>query len=74
MAKCMIAQMKPNIFNPFDPISIIRVFKNFKLACDTNGVHESPVMWLFHLFMNMTASVVENVRLIAERTDKKYHW
>lgn len=67
----MTAQMKPHPFNPFDPISIIGFLRNFKLACDTNGVYKDLVMWLFHFLMNETTSAVLNARLSADGIGKK---
>lgn len=38
MANRMTAQMKPHIFDPFEPILIIVLTWNFKFACDINGI------------------------------------
>lgn len=37
-------QMKMNVFDSFNPISIIGFLSNFKPACDTNGIHEGAAM------------------------------
>lgn len=66
------AQIKPHTFNSFDPMSIIGFLKNFKLACDTDGVHEGASMWLLHFVVNKTASAVVNTRLSAEHTDERH--
>lgn len=71
-AKRMTAQMKPNIFNPFDPISIIAFLEIFKPASNFNEVREGAVMWLYHSSMNKTSSAVLNARLSAERTVNKH--
>lgn len=44
--------MKAHIFNPIDPISIIEFFSTFKMECDTKGVRERVVLWLFPWFLN----------------------
>lgn len=53
----MTAQMKPLAFNYFDQVSIVEILKHFKLACDTNGVHKSTVVWLFHFIMDKLALI-----------------
>lgn len=72
MAKCMTVQMKHYTSNPFQPISVIGLSKIFKLACDTDGVHENAAMWLFYFFMNKTASAALDARLTTKRADKKH--
>lgn len=67
----MTAQMKPNACNFLSSIYNIGFLKNVKLACSTNEVHEGADVWLFHLFLNNTASVVLNTRLSAACTDAK---
>lgn len=42
--------MKLHYFDLFDPICDIGFLCDFKLACDTNGIQEVTVMFLFHLF------------------------
>lgn len=44
MAKQMTAQMQSLNYNPFGTISTIKFLKIYKLACDTNGIHESAAM------------------------------
>lgn len=68
MTKRMNAQMKPHTFNLFKQISIIKLSKDFRGACDTDAVHEGTGMRLFHLFMNKTALTVLDARHDAERT------
>lgn len=58
MAKNLTAQIKPHISDPFDPISILRLLKNFKLASDTSGLQEGVAMSFFHFFINKSASTV----------------
>lgn len=68
----MIARMKPHAFVPIHLPSINGSLKNFKLACDNNGVNKGAAVWLFHFSMNQTAPAVINERLSAECTDKKH--
>lgn len=74
MAKRMNAQMITPMFNPCDPIPIISFLIWIKLASDTNGVREVSAMWLFHFFINKISSAVQNARLSADVTDRKYSW
>lgn len=67
----MTALMKSHIFNPFGSILIIG-FLNRKVICNTDIVHEGTSMWLFHFFMNKTASAVVNARLSANGAVKKH--
>lgn len=62
ISKRMTTQMKSHIFSPFQPISIVRFLRNFKLACETNGVHEGSPIWLFNFFMKNSSSAVLNTR------------
>lgn len=40
-AKRLLAQMKTNVSDSFNPILIIGLSSTLKLACDTNGIHKS---------------------------------
>lgn len=71
MAKRMITLMKPDAFNVFDPISIIRVLKNVELTCRNNRVHEGASVWLALFFMNNTAFAELHARHSPKRANKK---
>lgn len=62
MAKRMTNQIKSYIVDPFDPILILGFLKNFKLAYDTNSIHEGATVWLSYFLMNKSASAVLNAR------------
>lgn len=51
MGTRMIPQMKTLTFSPFEPISIIKFLKNFKLALDSSDVHKNAAMLLFHCLL-----------------------
>lgn len=64
--------MKPHTFNPFHPISIIAILKNFILACEKNGVHKGVATCLFHFFINKTAFASLKACLSAGDTNTSY--
>lgn len=72
-AKRLQVQMKTNIFDSFDPISIISFLSAFKLACDTNGVHEGAAMWLLHFFMKKPAAAALNSRISLPSKSHRRH-
>lgn len=49
MSKHATVQMKSHTFDPFDAISIIGFMCNFKLGCETNGIHEGAANSLFFI-------------------------
>lgn len=49
MPKRMMAQMKPRTFDLFVPILAVEFWTNFRMACDTNEIHERTAMWLVPL-------------------------
>lgn len=51
MSKQIPAQMKTHTFDPFNLISSMRFFCSFKIACDTNEIHDGAAMWIFHFYM-----------------------
>lgn len=72
MAKRMTAQGESHKLNSFDPVFIIGIL-DFKLASNTNGVHEGVSMRLLHFYMNKTAFfAVLNERPNTECMDKTY--
>lgn len=66
MAKRMTACMKPHTFDPVVSISTFGSVKNFKLACDSNGIPKGVATWSFSFFIKESASFVVNAR---PRTD-----
>lgn len=71
MSKCMRAQTKPHICDPFNPISMKEFLSNFKVVCDTSGIHKRAAMWLFHFFMKESASFALHTRLVSKELGKK---
>lgn len=71
MAKRMEAEMKPHMFDPLDPITIIEHFCNFKLVYDTNEIHEVAAMWLFHFFMKTLVSSVLRSQLLSNQKARR---
>lgn len=45
--KRLQTQTRSHRFDAFDHIFVISFLSAIKLACDTNGIHERAVMWLF---------------------------
>lgn len=43
-------QLKSQIFDGHDPLSILGFLLAVHMALDTNGIHEDAAMWLFHFF------------------------
>lgn len=68
MSRRMTVQIQSYIFEPFEPTSIIWFLSNFKLACDTNGIHEGAAVWLFNFFIKKSVSTVLNTRLASKHT------
>lgn len=68
--KHLSAQENAHTFHQSDPVSSFHFLKFYKLACDTNGVHEGTAMWLFYSSIDKIKSAV----LIARFSDdgKKY--
>lgn len=44
MLKKVNLQMNAHFSGPGDPVSIIRFLATFKLACDTNHIHEGAAL------------------------------
>lgn len=53
-------QVHSQTFHSFYPISINCALSAFKLACDTNRVHEAAAFWLLHFFMKSPAAAMVN--------------
>lgn len=60
------SQMKAHFFDPKDPISIIGFLATFKLACDTNKIHEGVAMWVLSHYLKDTLANALNSRMCAE--------
>lgn len=64
MVQKVKSQMKAHFFHTSDPISIIDFLATFKLACDTNRVHEGvPMRVLPFLVINALASTLNSCML-----------
>lgn len=51
----MYVQIELESYKSSDPISILSFLRNFRTACDSNGLREGAAMWLFqHLMRNQT--------------------
>lgn len=68
VTKSITAQMKSHLFDPFQPISIIEVLRNFKLTCNTNAIYEGAAIWLFNIFVKNSASAALTARLTNIKT------
>lgn len=55
MGKRMDVLVESDIFEPLVSMSIIAFLRNFKTACDGNGIHEAAVICLFLHFMKEPA-------------------
>lgn len=55
--------MKASIFDSLDSIFIIDLLSSLKLACETNGIHESATLWLLHFFIKKQAAFALNSRI-----------
>lgn len=62
----MIAQMKSETFDNFDPIPVFGLFWNFELACDTNGIHEGVATWHCNFLMEKSESIVLSAALVSK--------
>jgi len=62
MTRRMEVQLKSQIFDPMDPITILSFLPAFKTACDSNGIHEGAAMWLFQFFVKKTAKAALSAR------------
>lgn len=60
MAYRMTGRIQAHTLKSFISISIVEFLKNFKLTCDSNGTNMSASMWLFYVFMNISASALLN--------------
>lgn len=60
--KWLQVQLRTNLFDSLDFISIISFLSTFKLACDTNGTHKDSAIRLLHFFMKKPAAVYLNSR------------
>lgn len=63
---CMTAQMSPNTFDRFDPLSIIGFRSSFKFAFGINEIHEGAAMWLFYFFVKKLTFSALHTRLASE--------
>lgn len=63
MAKRLEVQMRPNMSDATDPISILSFLSMFQAACDTNGISEGAEMWLFPFFVQKPANTAMTARL-----------
>lgn len=63
-AKCLQVQMRSQILDFFDRISILSFLFAFKLAFDLNGVHKGAVIWLLNGFKNCFAAVTLSTRTV----------
>jgi len=68
MVRRMDVQMKSQIFDPVDPITILSFLPAFKTACDSNGIHEGAAMWLFQYFVKKTTKAAIVARTTAGST------
>lgn len=55
------SKMMSQIFDSFDPISIIGFLSDFKLVYDTNRVQGGDALWLLPFFLTHPTAVVHNV-------------
>lgn len=70
--------MRTSVFDSLYPKSIIRDLLTFKLAFDTNGIHEDASIWLLLCFARKLASGAKNFRitrfLSLVSTTRTGHW
>lgn len=80
-SKPFTVHMKSQTFDVTKLITILTFHNNFKLAGNSNEVHEGAAMWLSHLFIKILAGAVVNdctclklkrKRLQAKRTIRTY--
>lgn len=55
--------MQSNIFDSYDPISIISLLSSFKLPSDMNNIYEEAVIQLLHFFMKKRGTALLNSRM-----------
>lgn len=71
-SKRMTPQLKLQIFDSFNHIYIIWFLCNFKLACDTIGIHEGPAIWFFNFFVKKSASIALKTRLASKHKSQTW--
>lgn len=54
--------VEAHFFDPSDPISITCFLAKFKVACDTNRIHEEAAMWVLLFFYNNKLATALNSR------------
>lgn len=60
--------MKAYFFNAKNPIFTIELLATFKLAYDSNKIHEGAVMWvLLHFVMNALANALNSHKCAENR-------
>lgn len=58
IVECIIAQIKPHIFNSFGPISIIPFLKILRFFCGTSSAQNGPDLCLHYLFTKYATPTV----------------
>ena len=53
--KDLNVQLRNQHFNGSNPIQVLTFLREFRDACNTNGVHEGAARWLFQFFLDGTA-------------------
>lgn len=67
--KRMDVQMKVANLKPSDFIALLSFLRNFKTACDGNGIHEGTDMWLFQNLMKDPAKAALPNRVCGSKED-----
>lgn len=57
------AQVKSQISDPMDPVSITWLLNAFNVVCIINSTHEGAAMWLFPSFMSKSTAPELTARL-----------
>lgn len=61
-------QKRSEMFDAFNPISLISYISAFMQVCDTKEIHEVAAMWLFHFHMRGSCADALNSRLCLKPT------
>lgn len=62
-ASRLMVQMKMQIYDGVETISIMEFFQGLKMASNNNGIYERAALWLFPHFMKNSAAAPPTLRL-----------
>lgn len=70
--KVCTARTESRTFEQIGPVSSVRFVKNYRLACDANGIHIVMAIYHFRFLLHKPAFAVPDARLRKIRTNKSH--